>query len=177
LSEKMKRPVILRLRDTHHMMARLFAAGLRPGQVAARMGYSLSRVSVLQGAPQFQDLVAAYREEVDGRYREAVTDLLSEYTEITVRNGVMAARLTHDTLEEAEPGDIALKDLTAISAHTADRYGFGKQRTNVNVNVGIADALDRCVERSGIRRQREPKLVEAAPAPVSLPRSRFERRI
>jgi hypothetical protein len=54
-----------KLRDSHHMIARLRASGLRGYQIAERMGYSSVRVNDLLNSPAMEELVAQYRAKVD----------------------------------------------------------------------------------------------------------------
>src|SRR5215467_6225029 len=56
---------IKRFRDSHHLMARLFASGLRVSEVAELTGYSISRVSIFHNDPAFQNLVASFRKVED----------------------------------------------------------------------------------------------------------------
>ena len=46
-------PMLKRLRDSHHAVARLLAHGLTPFQVSLQTGYSPSRISTLQADPNF----------------------------------------------------------------------------------------------------------------------------
>lgn len=137
-------PVVLRLRDTHHMVARLFASGLRPWQVAEKTGYSLARVSTLSGDPAFKELVASYRDSVNEEWRQSV----DEYFESAIAVRTTSLRLIRDKLEEAEPGDIPLNQLVAIHADTADRTGYPKRKESINLNIDFAERLDRAVKRS-----------------------------
>ena len=75
LRDKRTLPVVARLRDPHHRVARLVAFGLRPAQIAEETGYSLARIYTLQADPSFQDLIASKRPEVDASAR----DELDEY--------------------------------------------------------------------------------------------------
>lgn len=57
--------VIKRLRDHHHQIARLVAEGKRTGEIAAEIGMSVSRVSILKGDPAFKQLVEMYRPQIE----------------------------------------------------------------------------------------------------------------
>lgn len=62
LNEATPRPsVIKKLRDHHHLVARLVAEGKRTTDIALETGLSISRVSILKGDPTFQQLVEMYR--------------------------------------------------------------------------------------------------------------------
>jgi hypothetical protein len=69
--EAAKERPLVRLRDSHHTVARLFAHGLRPEEVSGQTGYSPSRLSTLQRDPSFQELVTFYRMDA----REAKQDV------------------------------------------------------------------------------------------------------
>lgn len=148
-------PTIERLRDSHHRLARMFAAGLRPKAIAERTGYSLSRVIMLSQTPAFRDLIAQYREKVDS----AFIDSIDEYYALATANMLKAERMLADKLDDADGDEVELpvKDLLAISRDAADRFGYGKKTTNVNVNVDFAAKLDAALKRSG-------KTIDSLPA-------------
>lgn len=131
-------------RDSHHMVARLFAMGLRPGQVATRSGYSLGRVSTLSADPAFKELVSAYRDSVDDEWKQSV----DEYFDLVQSNRIIAARLLNDKLTDAEPDDVSIRELVTIHADAADRTGYPKRTVAVNVNVDFAARLDQAIKRS-----------------------------
>lgn len=139
-------------RDSHHMVARLFALGLRPGEVASRSGYSLSRISTLSTDPAFKELVAVYRKDVNEEFREAA----DEYFETITANRVIAARRLNDMLSDEER-EFTPSQLVAIHSDSADRTGYPKRTVAVNVNVDFAARLERAVQRS--------KSIQALPAP------------
>lgn len=148
---------VQKFRDSHHMVARLFAMGLRPGEVAERAGYSLARVSTLYADPSFQNLIVEYRQDVDGAFRENV----DEYFELINRNRILSARLLHDKLTDAEPEDLTVTQLVSIHSDAADRTGYPKRTIAVNVNVDFAAKLDRARERS--------QQVKLLPSPEATP--------
>ena len=161
--------VVKRFRDTHHMMARLFALGFRTGEVAEKMGYSVSRISILRNSPAFEELVEAYRRDVDGLWRQRQ----DEYLELTTRAKMIAARMKVDQMEEAEENGehIPLRTLLAIEGDAADRTGYPKGAVTTNINITLAAQLDRARKRSS----RVLKLVESVAAEESLPPT-FKRR-
>lgn len=166
-------PSVKKFRDSHHMVARLFAMGLRPGEVAARAGYSLGRVSTLSNDPAFQELVATYRDDVDQEFKETA----DEYFDIAISNRIMAARLINDKLVDAEPDDVSLRELVTIHADAADRTGYPKRSVAVNVNVDFAAQLDRAIKRSTGARP-DLKLIEGSkPASIDVPFQQVKRRI
>jgi len=66
-----------RIRNSHHMLARLLASGKKPGEVSLITGYSPSRVSVLQNDPAFKELVEYYSTQVEAKYLDVHERLAS----------------------------------------------------------------------------------------------------
>src|SRR5579872_1064794 len=60
-----------KLRDSHHMIARLAAMGLREHKIAEQVGYSRVRVIQLLDSPAMQELVAKYRAKVNDEFVES----------------------------------------------------------------------------------------------------------
>lgn len=135
---------VQQFRDSHHMVARLFAMGLRPGQVAEETGYSAQRVWTLFQDPAFQELVAHYRGIVDDQFAESQ----DEYYRTVSANRRISARLINDKLNDTEPDDIGFRELVLIHSDAADRTGYPKRNVAVNVNMDFASLLDKAVARS-----------------------------
>lgn len=139
--------VTQRLRDPHHMVARLVAAGVRPySEVARRCGYSIARIKTLSADPAFAELVASYRGDID----EAFVRSQDDYFELTTSNMVKAERHIAERIEKLdEEGELLpVRDALAISRDAADRFGYGKKTTNLNVNVDFADKLEKAIART-----------------------------
>lgn len=151
--------LMTRLRDPHHRVARLIAAGLRTDEIAERSGYSHQRITTLQRDPAFQELVARYRKTVD----EAFEREQDEYAKLATGNMLKAETMIAEKLEEAEEtGEfLPTKDLIAISRDAADRFGYGKRQMNLNVNMDFAAELEKARSRSG-----KARVIEAAASPV-----------
>lgn len=152
--------IVQRLRDPHHRMARLVAAGLRPDEIVARSGYTHSRYNTLKNDPAFQELVAKYREKVDAAFiREADT-----FYELATSNMITAERMIAEKLEEHdENGTLpSFRELMPISRDAADRFGYGKRQTNLNVNADFAKLLEDARKRSA---GANAKVIEATPIP------------
>lgn len=143
------------IRDSHHLLARLCAMGLRPGAAARAAGYTRERLTQLKHDPAFKELVEQYRDDVNGEWKETVADY---YTTVEA-NRVLAARLINDKLGSAEPEDVSFKELVTIHADAADRTGFPKHRIATNVNVDFAAKLDQAITAS-----RKAKLIGSGPA-------------
>ncbi len=154
--------VVRRLKDSHHHLARLFASGLNAADVARRVGMTTSRVTQIRKSPAFDQLVAEYRKIATEAWAESVDD----YFEIAAGNMVRAELQIADRLGEAEEAGetLPVRDLIAISRDAADRFGYGKRATQVNVNADFASLLEKAIRRSG-------KLVSEASPPPKAPHS------
>lgn len=143
-----------KLRDPHHRLARLIASGIRLGEAADRAGYSYSRAAVLHADPTFQDLVANYRKQVDAAFVQSQ----DEYYDLATSNMRKAERMIAEKLEaaDAEGETLPTRDLIAISRDAADRFGYGKKQTNLNVNVDFAAKLEKAIQRSSVARGTPP---------------------
>lgn len=162
---RQRQPGVARFRDPHHRLARLISSGLRYDDVAAKSGYSKGRVLTLMQDPAFLELVASYRDQVTGQFLEAVDD----YYEMATGNMLKAERQIAEKLEIAEENGETLptRDLLAISRDAADRFGYGKKQTNVNVNIDFAAQLEKAIKRSGkiIEGKESPRLGVTPGAP------------
>lgn len=125
-------PHVKKLRDTHHRLARLLAAGHKEGHVAALSGYSLSRLSILKNDPSFIELVSYYRLEVNEVHLDAERQL---------------AGLRSDAIDElverleTSPEKISNKDLLNIATYASDRTGLGPKKT-LNLNAVVLSTDD-----------------------------------
>lgn len=132
-------PVVLKLRERHHALARLLAEGRTPGEAALMTRYSQSRVSILLSDPAFQDLVAHYRETVN----EEFVDFQRKLSELAID----AAHVLQERMEDA-PDDLADSLLLRVVEVGADRTGHGPSaKQEVNVRIGLADRLREARER------------------------------
>jgi hypothetical protein len=137
-----------RIGARHHAVAKALAEGMRPGIVAATYNYSVSRISILQSDPTFQELIEHYRAEVNYDYART--------RERLVALGVDAAEALADRIENT-PDDVSTGMLVKIVEATADRTGHGKKtEADINLNVGFADRLRNARERIA----NEPRLIE-----------------
>lgn len=136
-----------KLRDSHHMIARLAATGLRPFQIAERVGYSMVRVRDLLASPAMEELVAQYRKKVD----EAFVESADAFFTLATNNMMAAERHISDRIAELdEAGELLdVRTALAVSRDAADRFGYGKKTQNLNINVDFASQLERAIQRSG----------------------------
>jgi len=134
-----------KFRDSHHRMARLFASGLRVGEVAELTGYSVSRVSLFHSSPAFQELIAEKRKVEDEIARDAIT----QYNQLILSNGMKAERKLADKLDDDDDNEeMSVRELISIARDAADRVGLSKRSIQTNVNMDFAQMLDRAIKRS-----------------------------
>lgn len=167
-SPRAKAQPIQKFRDSHHRMARLFASGLRVGEVAELTGYSVSRVSLFHTSPAFQDLIAEKRKVEDEVARDQITAMNS----LILSNGMKAERKLADKLDDDDDSEeMSVRELISIARDAADRVGLSKRSIQTNVNMDFAQLLDRAIKRSDeimqLPRSGELKLASSSPkAPV-----------
>lgn len=136
-----------RIRDSHHDVARLLAFGHSHAKVSEITGYSFNRISQLATSPAMKELISQYRGKIDEIWAENV----DAYAKLALRNMVAAERQISDRLDEAdaEGETLPVRDLIAISRDAADRFGYSKKETRVNLNVDFAAQLENAIKRSG----------------------------
>ncbi len=135
-----------KLRDSHHMIARLRATGLRGFQIAERMGYSAVRVNDLLNSPAMEELVAQYRLKVDETFVENTDAFFS----LATSNMLAAERHIRDQIDQLDAAGelLPVRTALAISRDAADRFGYGKKTQQTNINVDFAANLERTLARS-----------------------------
>ena len=132
---------IAKLRDQHHIMARLFVSGLTNPEVAAETGYSIARIAVLRNSPAMMELVERYRADDHDEWRKS-RDATYEYMH---RIRVKGLRLIEDALEDDEcKPEFALKVFDSM----ADRTEYHRKSTKENINIDFAARLEVAISRS-----------------------------
>lgn len=145
-----------KFRDSHHRMARLFAAGLRVKEVAELTGYSVSRVSLFHSNPGFQALIVEKRAVED----EIARDKIAQYNDLILANGLKAERKLADKLDDDdETEQMSVRELISIARDAADRVGLSKRSVQTNISVDFAAMLDRAISRSSVPTSGDLKLV------------------
>lgn len=136
------------IRQSHHMVARYAAMGLRQTEIAKRTGYTRERVSKLLGSPAMQELVQHYI----GRVNDAFDESMDQVFDLATNNMLVAERQLADKLAQADEEDELLptRDLLSIFSDRADRFGYGKKTTNLNVNIDFAARMEQAIRRSGV---------------------------
>lgn len=152
-----------RLRDSHHQVAKLAADGLKPAEISALTGYTLSRVYVFLSDPAFKELISFYRENKEKEY----TDFHGRMAQF----GMDVLQELHQRLDE-DPDKFDNDFLRGLVKDMADRTGFAPVAKSVNVNVsaGLADRLSRARQRADAAgNQGSDRVVAALPPPEGEP--------
>ena len=135
-------PAILKIRDSHHSLARTLASGIPHFAASKITGFAPSRISVLLKMPAFQELMSYYRDrqeeiwvDMQERLKSLSTDTIEEI---------------HERLHE-EPEKFTNTQLLELLKATADRSGNGPTTTqrNVNVNLSGSELADLKAEAAG----------------------------
>ena len=133
-------PPLLRLRNTHHMLARCLAEGRPQAEVGLITGYSPSRISILQGDPAFQELIQYYKSQVEGMYLNVHERLAAL--------GVSTIEELQQRLED-EPEGYSNRELMELASLTLDRsvappknktQGQSQGGTGVAISVNFVQA-------------------------------------
>lgn len=134
-------PAVTRLRDSHHLLARLLAHGLNEIEASHITGYSLSRISALKRDPLFADLMQSYHYET----RDAARDLEALWLNVAVDYG----QHIHEQLLD-HPESVSIGTALEVFKTFADRGGMAPIARSVNKNLNVTDIgarLDRAVAR------------------------------
>lgn len=153
--------MITRIRDKHHVLARLLAIGYTNIAAADAVGYTAARVCQLRAAPAFQELIEHYR-NLDTEAWLANRDHFYE-SDTRLRN--KSATLIEEQLDDALDGGetIPLRDLLRIHDSTSDRTGYGKVSTQINYNVDFAARLEKAIAASKQLRANDEKTIDHEP--------------
>jgi hypothetical protein len=120
---------LAKVREIHHQIARLLAQGLRPVEVSAIVGFSQSRISILQQDPSFKELLSFYRHRKD----EVGADIAARLQSVTLD----ALAILHERLLD-DPDAISTDELQKAVNSGLDRLGHGARQT-LDVNfIGAA---------------------------------------
>ena len=107
-----KEPVVAKLRDGHHNLARLLAEGRKDVEVSAITGYSQVHICRLKSDPMFQELVGFYRTQVQGVFLDAHQRLATL--------GTTAVQVLQERLEN-EGDEMAIGVLVKVAEMALDR--------------------------------------------------------
>lgn len=154
-------PVVKKLTDRHHGLARLLAAGVPPGEAGAIMNYDNVRVSILQTDPAFQELIALYRERVDEAFVSTMDQLSGMNRDVILE---LRERL------ETEPEKFSNEELRRLMETSLDRTGYGpthKQETTVTIS--LSEKLESARKRALEARRAQAQIIDAEAVDVGEP--------
>jgi hypothetical protein len=141
----------VKLKDRHHSVARLLAAGHKPWEVCAMTGYSASHLSLLQGDPAFEELLTFYRNHTDA----AGADIPGRVRDVAA----MAVTQMAERLESGELVDFG--DLSKATRDLLDRAGYSPKTTKeVNITVGLAERVELARQRAIEARREVVKTID-----------------
>lgn len=150
-----------KLRDRHHMMARMMAAGMPDEQVCRQFGVPQSHLDMLRDqTPAFKELLIQYstpealarRNQLEDYYD--IMEGLRNFTALALRDKILA---------EAE--DLSVSELTKVMSDLSDRTGFSKNLINTVINTTLAERLE------AQRRRRAPAGAGEGDGGASSPRA------
>ena len=164
------------MRETHHRLARMVAAGFRTEEILRLTGYSYTRLHQLRHDPAFQELVAAYKDKVDEAYVRGV----DEFWETSTSNMLRGERKIEQILDDDDEGllekPLTLGQLMALTSDRADRFGYSKKIVNRNENLDFAKMMEQVARASGRSNVIDAKQqfgTRGATADVGIPASRL----
>lgn len=134
---------INKLRDIHHIMARLIVSGLTVTEIAAETGYTVARVSLLKNSPAMEELVAKYRADDHDEWRKN-RDATYEYMH---RVRMKSLRLIEEALDDEETPVSPVYALKVFDS-VADRTNYHRKTTKENINIDFAARLETAIKRS-----------------------------
>lgn len=166
IPDEQRKPALARIRERHRWIAELLACGMTRNEVADLVGMTPERVGQLYNDPAMQELIAQYRSSEGVADAKGLIDLAFARKHVlrNMNRAIIHHSLRLDMAEEmGEP--LTIREATQIAEFGADRIGFGKHATNINVNVDFASQLDRALDAS-----RKAKVINGStPRLVALP--------
>ena len=159
LDRVQERPsTIQKIRDHHHKIAWMVAKGMRTNEIAAEIGYTVSRVSILKGDPAFKALVEAKRERLEQVELEVYAD--------NVKKAYMVEGMSWDELSDMyhdKPGEISLEQhLQVIQVAREAQFGKVSRSFSVNANLELSLA-EQCEARMQRANQLEAQALKSLP--------------
>jgi hypothetical protein len=111
-----RKPLVKRLRDSHHAVARFVAEGRDNQEISALTGYDPARISLFKKDPAFAELVSFYKARVEEQF-------LDVHARMAVLSGDAVAEL-QNRLDE-NPDGFTNGQVMELVKLTADRTGLG----------------------------------------------------
>lgn len=123
-------PPVAALRAVHHQVARLVASGTKHVEIAAIVGWSVSRISIMLNDPAFRELVQHYKERESELYLDVRARMLAL--------GLDAAATLHERIID-NPDVVSDRTLLEVMAQTMDRAGHAPGRAaSGTVGTGLS---------------------------------------
>jgi hypothetical protein len=118
---------LLKLRHSHHMLARLVAQGTREGEISLVTGYSLPYITNIKTDPAFGELVSYYKSQVSEVY-------LDVHARLAVL-GLDSVDELQDRLATA-PDEFTTRELMELAALGLDRAGYAPKQSQAGGGAG-----------------------------------------
>ena len=135
------------MREAHHRLARMVAAGFRIEEILRLTGYSYNRLLQLRKDPAFEELVTQYRGKVDEAWVRSQDEVQETAAEL-IRRSLRQVEEHYDQADES--GElIPLKTLITVGADLMDRFGYGKKSIQRNENLDFAAMMEQIARASG----------------------------
>lgn len=106
-------PATMRLRQSHHSLARLIAQGTENAEISAITGYAPATISRLRSDPAMKELVAYYSAMAEQQF----VDVHSRLAVL----GTTAVEILQEKLDETPPDELTIKTLREIAEFALDR--------------------------------------------------------
>ena len=126
-----KLPSLKRLRDSHHALARVLAAGLSNVDASRITGFESTFISSLKADPTFQELLAFYAEHNE-----------VEQANLRDRMTLIALDVSAEIRERlhSDPDSFSHSEMRQLLTNLADRVGHGPSST-VHQTVDVTENL------------------------------------
>lgn len=132
------------IKDVHHIIARLTVSGLSLNEIAAEVGYSIGRISIIRNSPAMEELIARYRGQVDESWRRQWDADQEAMTSVRRKS----LRIIEDYLDDHEENPVPIAAALKAYDSTADRSGYHRKTTKENININFAASLEEAISRS-----------------------------
>ena len=120
---------LVKIRQSHHRVARLIAEGKRLNEVANLTGFASSYISVLQQDPTMKELIAFYESKVQTKFQ----DLIDKMKDMSAD----AMAELHERILQ-NPDMVSTKDLVSLAKMVLDRTGYPAETKNkVDIKAGL----------------------------------------
>ncbi len=139
IERDIKAPLLKRLTERHHELARCVAKGLKHWECASITGYGISRISILCSDPTFKELVTFYSDNVDMEFLDSQAQMAG-----LKKDAIIELR---ERLED-DPVAFSKTQLLEIITKMGDRTGDGPvTKSDVHVHIDVAKRLETARKR------------------------------